>query len=196
MGVQGFSYPVNVSVGEDLVYRIVGLYADEAAVQARRQARRRVQPSEDESILARLNEAVVSRTVTSYRTVPDAGHAPDDPRVEGDDIGFIHYVHLYVQQGAMSQALDALRQIAALRAQHNISDSFQVAVATEGANLPKLLVRFPARNAADYYSRTAEIAETLGEPLQRLIAQVARVARRVEASNNTVRLDLSYQPSN
>ena len=70
----------------------------------------------------------------------------------------------------------------------------QVAVATEGANLPKLLVRFPARNAADYYARTAEIAQTLGAPLRQLIGQVAALTRRIETSNNTVRPDLAYQP--
>ncbi len=189
-----FAYPLVVSVGENLVYRIVGLYADEEALQARRQAVGRTRSSEDDSIRARLNEAVVSRTVSSYRTVPDAGHAPANPRVQGDDVGFIHYVFLYVQQGGTGQVLDVLRQIAAMRAEHDVSDSFQVAVATEGANLPKLLVRFPARNAADYYARTAEIAQTLGAPLRQLIGQVAALTRRIETSNNTVRPDLAYQP--
>ena len=192
----GFAYPNAVSVGENLVYRIANLYADEEALQARQQAVTRTRSSEDDSIQARFNEAIVSRTVSSYRTVPDAGHAPANPRVEGGDVGFIHYVFLYVQPGATGQVLDVLRQVASMRAEHNISDSFQVAVATEGANLPRLLVRFPAWNAADYYSRTAEIAETLGEPLQRLIAQVAGLTRRIETSNNTSRPDLSYQPPN
>ena len=66
---------------------------------------------------------------------------------------------------------------------------------TEGANLPRLLVRFPARSAADYYTRVGEIAETLGAPLQRLIAQIGGLARRIETSNNTARPDLSYQPN-
>ncbi len=40
-----------------------------------------------------------------------------------------------------------------------------------------------------------QIAETLGAPLQRLIAQIGGLARRIETSNNTARPDLSYQPS-
>ena len=88
----GFTYPLQISVGENFVYRVVGLFPDEETLQARSEAAAQARATEDDSIQERFNEAIVSRTVSTFRTVTEAAHAPATPRLQADEIGFIHYI--------------------------------------------------------------------------------------------------------
>ncbi|MCZ6879287.1 MAG: hypothetical protein O7G29_14235 [Acidobacteria bacterium] len=189
-----FSYPFSVSRDESLVYRNITQIDNGADLDKRSAEFARIMASLDSSISRRLDEAIDHLTHWTFRTRPDLAYAPENPRLSPEDVGLHHYAFLYLRPGTGTEAADALKNLRELWTKHAPGDALVVAQAVTGPDLPMLLVRIPAKDAADHYAQSDRIQNAAGEEYQRLLGQLRRTYRRLEQSNNTVVPGLSYQP--
>jgi hypothetical protein len=189
-----FSYPFSVSRDESLVYRNITPIENGADLDKRSGEFARIMASLDSSIRRRLDEAIDHLTHWTFRTRPALGYAPENPRLLPEDVGHYHYAFLYLRRGTGTEAAEALKNLRELWTKHAPGDTLVVAQATTGPDLPMLLVRISAKDAADYYAQSKRVQSTAGEEYLRLLAQLRSTYRRLEQSNNTVLPELSYQP--
>jgi hypothetical protein len=111
-----------------------------------------------------------------------------------EDVGLHHYAFLFLRRGTGNEVAEALKNLRELWKSHGPGDDLVVAQAVTGPDLPMLLIRIPAKDAADYYTQNERIQNAAGEEFQKLLGQLRRTYRRLEQSNNTVVPGLSYQP--
>ncbi len=189
-----YSYGFTESRGENLVYRRVIQLDNWADLDRRSAEGARIRPSLDPSIRRRLDEAVDHLTYWTFRTRPDLAYTPDNPRLSPEEVGFHHYVFLYLRRGIGNEFDETLKKLLDLRKKHLPGDVITVAQAVTGSDVPMLLIRIPAKDAADYYAQTQRLQSAAGAEQQRLIEQLRRSYRKLEQSNNTVLPELSYQP--
>ena len=188
---QGLSFGAQMSVNQQGVYRQVSFRGDWEDFERRRQEVQAMHGTNHASL-----ESVDHIRQSILRGRPELGYAPDNPRVPGDEAGFIRYVFIYLRPGTGDQAEEILKKQAALRRRHNIRDNVIVTSSVIGYDAPMLLLRFHARDMEDYYTQTRENRRMLGDEGADLRRQMGRLARRIETSNNAWRRDLSYQPAN
>ncbi len=189
-----YSYGFTESRGENLVYRRVIQLDNWADLDRRSAEGARIRPSLDPSIRRRLDEAVDHLAYWTFRTRPDLAYTPDNPRLSPKDVGFHHYVFLYLRRGTGEEAGAALKKFRALLQKVAPGTSLLVAQAVTGPDVPMLIVRFQARDAADYYTNIQRIQNAGGSEFQTILTELRRTYRRLEQSNNTVLPGLSYQP--
>ncbi len=194
LATHNFSYPFSVSRDENLVYRRITLLENWADLDKRSAELAKIRPSLDSSIVSRLNEAIDHISYWTFRTRPDLAYTPENPRLLPEDVGLYHYAFLYLRRGKRNEVEEAFTDLRELWKKHAPGDGLVVAQAVTGPDLPMLLVRIPAKDAADYYAQNERVQNAAGEEYQRLLAQLRRTYRRLEQSNNTVLPGLSFQP--
>jgi len=188
------SYGHTESRGENLIYRRVVPLDNWADLDRRSAEFARIRPSLDPSIRRRLNEAIDHLSYWTFRTRPDLAYTPDNPRLSPEEVGFHHYVFLYLRRGTGSEFDETLKKLLDLRKKHLPGDAIVVAQAVSGSDVPMLLVRIAAKDVADYYAQNQRLQSAAGAEQQRLIEQLRQSYRKLETSNNTVLPELSYQP--
>ena len=176
---QGLSFGAQMSVNQQGVYRQVSFRGDWEDFERRRQEVQAMHGTNPASL-----ESVDHIRQSILRGRPELGYAPDNPRVPGDEAGFIRYVFIYLRPGTGDQAEEILKKQAALRRRHNIRDNVIVTSSVIGYDAPMLLLRFHARDMEDYYTQTRENRRMLGDEGADLRRQMGRLARRIETSNN------------
>ncbi len=189
-----FSYPFSVSRGEDLVYRSITPLESWADLDKRSAEQAKILSSLDSSIRSRLDETIDHLTHWTFRTRPDLAYTPENSRLSTEEVGLHHYAFLYLRRGTGNEVDEAFKNLRDLLKKHGPGDGLVVAQAVTGPDLPMLLVRISAKDAADYYAQSERTQNAAGEEFQRLLAQLRRTYRRLEQSNNTIVPGLSYQP--
>ncbi len=73
---------------------------------------------------------------------------------------------------------------------------FLIAVAqtTRGPEVPMLIVRFSAKDAADYFAQDPKRSSDFLEERGAIRREILSLCRKFEVSNNTRVPDISYQP--
>lgn len=183
-----------VSVTNDGVYRFVTqLEEDFSSVAEWREQIAAMPASPTPGSVAGIIDHI-DRSIWQSR--PDLSHVPDSPRLENTEIGFVHDIRLYPRFGAVEEAAEVFRRIAALNASHNINSRRLVAELVAGPESPVFSLVFLARDREDYYAQRARDGETMGDEFQELVNQLLRLCRKLEQEDYTARQDLGYQPSN
>jgi len=189
-----FSFPISVAVGEDLVYGYLTPLENFAAMDKLREELSGV-IEQNPQIMERLSEASESRTYWTIQERPDLSYVPENPRLQPDEIRFIHLDRYYLRPGTEAQAEATSKAWVNLYRRKYVADGFRVSVAVTGAELPIFTVGTPAKNVLDYHTQAQKIEDLLGEEGQALIEQSLSIIRRLEPLDITLRPDLSYQPA-
>ncbi len=189
-----FSYGLTESRGENLIYRRVVPLDNWADLDRRSAELARLRTSLDPSIRRRLGEAVDHLSYWTFRTRPDLAYTPDNQRLSPEEVGFHHYVFLYLRRGTGNEFDETLKKLLDLRKKHLPGDVFTVARAVSGSDVPMRLIRIAAKDAADYYAQNKRLRSAAGAEQQSLIEQLRQSYRKLETSNNTLVPGLSYQP--
>ena len=176
-----------VSVTNDGVYRFV------------------TQLEEDFSSVGEWREQIAAMPASStpdhidrsiWQSQPDISYVPESPRLENDEIGFVHIIRLYPNFGAVEEVAEIFRKITALNVSSNLNSRRFVAELVAGPEWPVFSVTWVARDREDYYAQSAQDGEAMGEEYQELVNQLLRLCRKFERQDYTARQDLGYQPSN
>ena len=187
----GFSFPGQMSVNEQGVYRLVAITGGWEDFERRRQEVQAM-PGNSPAAFGAVDHIRQSVLVTR----PELAYATDNPRLPGDEAGFLRYVFIYLRPGTGDQAAEIMTKYSALYRRHNVGDSIIVASSVVGYDAPMLLLRFEARDVEDNYAQNDKNNSMLGDEGADLRRQMGALARRIEPSNNVWRRDLSYQPAN
>jgi len=143
-----------------------------------------------------IPESVDHLTHTVVRTRPDLAYSPDNPRVAQGEFGFIKYFFWYTYPGTGQEAEDILRRNSELRRSLGLGTPMIVTQTVMGPDSPMWLLRFHYRDIEDFYRTNAEEISAMGQDFQEQLAEFYPLTRHIEQSNNIVRRDLMYQPSN
>ena len=139
---------------------------------------------------------------------PEWSYVPSDPRLESDEIGFVHWDIYFGIGGAATLGMtpeeataagihtpaDVAEQLVALYRQRNIRDGFRVytTYASSHADGGALIVATAARDAKDYYTQVVRNQRLLGEEGLALLASRLATTRKLERIDFSLRRDLSY----
>lgn len=182
------------SVTNDGVYRFLTLLGEEfSSVGEWREQIAAMPASSTPGNVAGIIEHI-DRSI--WQSQPELSHAPESPRLENDEIGFIHIIRLYPKFGAQTDVVEVLRRITALNVSSNLNSRRFVAGLVAGPEIPAFSVTWVARDREDYYAQSAQDGEAMGAEFQELVNQLLRLCRKFERQDYTARQDLGYQPSN
>ena len=188
-----FSFPISVAVGEDLVYGFLTPLENFAAMDKMREELSQI-IEQNPQIMERLSKASESRTYWMIEERPDLSYVPENPRLQPDEIRFLHLDRYYLRPGTEAQAEATAKEWVKLYRRKYVSDGFRVSVAVTGADLPIFTVGTPAKNALDYQTQAQKIQALLGEESQALMERSLSIVRRLDPLDITLRPDLSYEP--
>ncbi len=188
-----FSFPISAAVGEDLVYGFLSPIENFAALDKLQEDLSQV-IGKNPQIMERLSKASESRTYWVIRERPDLSYVPENPRLQPDEIRFMHLDRYYLRPGTEAQAEATAKEWVKLYRRKYVADGFRVSFAVTGAELPVLTVGIPAKNALDYQTQAQKIQALLGEEGQALMERSLSIVRRLDPLDITLRPDLSYQP--
>ena len=175
--------------GRYRVIRNMGTWGGFEQMEQEIQARRGTFP---QSIPASVDHL----TSTVVRTRPDLAYFPENPRLEQGEFGFIKYFFWYTYPGTRQEAEDIIRRNSELRRSLGLGTPMIVTQTVMGPDSPMWLLRFHYRDIEDFYRTNAEESAAMGQEFQDQLAEFYPLTRHIEQSNNVVRRDLMYQPSN
>ena len=183
-----------VSVTNDGVYRFLTLLGEDfsSVGEWREQIAAMPVSSTPGSVAGIIDH--IDRSI--WQSEPDISHEPESPRLETDEIGFVHIIRLYPNFGAVEDVVEVLRRITVLNVGSNLNSRRLVAGLVAGPETPVFSVTWLARDREDYYAQRAQDGEAMGEEFQELVNQFLRLCRKFERQDYTARQDLGYQPSN
>ena len=122
---------------------------------------------------------------------PDLSYTPAEPRAEEASGPVRVHDWWYVLPGH-EQAIEAVaKKLVALYTEKNIDTGWRVYQAVTGDDLPLYIVTSTAASAADNYANDERLGTILGEDSQKLLAEAASHARRVEQTMSRMRPDMS-----
>jgi len=189
-----FSFPISGAVGTDLDYTFVTPIENFAALDKMRRDVSQVFEANPQ-IVERLSKTTESRTYFVIQGRPDLSYAPDNPRLQPDEIGFMHLDRYFIRPGTEAEAEATAKEWVKLYKRKYVSDGFRVSMAVTGADLPIVGVGVFAKDALDYQAQAKKLEGQLGEDAQKLMERSLSITRRLETSDLTLRPDLSYQPA-
>ena len=183
-----------VSVTNDNVYRFVTLLGEDFSSVGEWREQIAAMPAGSTPDRAAGIIDHIDRAI--WQSQPDISHEPESPRLENDEIGFVHVIRLYPKFGAIGDVVEVLQRITALNVSSNLNSRRLVAELVAGPETPALSITWVARDREDYYAQYAQDGEAMGEEFQELVNQLLRLCRKFERQDYTARQDLGYQPSN
>ena len=122
-------------------------------------------------------------------------YIPENPRLKQEEIGFIHWDYIQIQEGKEEEAMKLNKQYKELWAKHNISDGYNTWIADIGHNLGMMVFTQGAKDAADFYNSREETNEKLGEELAALDAKFLPLMKDFYHKNGKPRPEYSHKPS-
>ena len=188
------TFAIRAAVTEGSVYRFTTLLENDFASLDKRSEQLDARPPADPP--RRPSGAIGHIDRSIIRARPDLSYFPDNPRLQPSEFGFLHELRLYLRGGARAEVAGLLQKISELNKMHNTRDQRFVSSQVIGPGGRVVFIRFPARDAADYYTQRARNAGSLGDEFQALVSQINGLCRRIESVNYTIRRDLGYRPSN
>ena len=194
MAKEKFSFPILGDVGADLVYGFLSPIENFAALDEMQQEISQVF-GKNPQIMERLSKASESRTYWVVQERPDLSYVPENPRLQPDEIRFMHLDRYYLRPGTEPQAEATAKAWVKLYRRKYVADGFRVSAAVTGSDLPIFTVATPAKDALDYQTQARKIQGLLGEEAQALMERSLSIIRRLEPLDITLRPDLSYQPA-
>ena len=194
MAKEKFSFPISGAVGADLVHGFLSPIENFAALDKLEEELSQV-IGKNPQIMERLSKASESRTYWVIRERPDLSYVPENPRLQPDEIRFMHLDRYYLRPGTEAEAEATAKAWVKLYRRKYVADGFRVSVAVTGADLPIFTVGTPAKDALDYQTQARKIQGLLGEEAQELMERSLSIVRRLEPLDITLRPDLSYQPA-
>ena len=131
-----------------------------------------------------------------WRTRPDLGYAPANPRLQIGDAGLVREVRFHIRPGTFPELAEVLQELAALYERHSIARRRIVWVQVAGADGPAVSTFHFARDAADRAEQAELEQETMGDELVDLRRRLSSFAAARVFVDWTVRPDLAYQTTN
>jgi hypothetical protein len=125
---------------------------------------------------------------------PSFSYAPAQPRLKPEEEQYLHVDLYYVQPGRETEADAVAKDFAELFRKKNVPDSYRIFKVVMGWDTPLIIVTTPAKSAADYEARNAEVIKMLGAEGQALFGRAFSLTRRFEMHGGAIRPDLSLEP--
>jgi hypothetical protein len=145
-------------------------------------------------LMKRSSATIESRREWAVRESPDLSYAPAQARLRREESRFFHYDLYYVSADQEGEVDPLAKELLALYRSKGVTDGYQVFKAVLGQDLPILIVRSGARDAADYYAEDQKIEALVGAERRELRRRMLAISRRVESKDAYVRPDLSVVP--
>lgn len=135
-------------------------------------------------------------TLTSVRefvvgVVPSLSYQPATPRLKPGEAKFAHFDFYYVMPGHEDEADKICADFAALYKAKNLPNGYWIMKSVLGSDMPAIIVRTDAKDAADFYGAQAQDMAAIGDAGKALFARAFAITRRFETRDAWLRPDLS-----
>lgn len=145
-----------------------------------------------EEILAPAMEAMERVEAFQVMRMPEHSYVPEHPRLQKEDIGYVHYIFLYGLPGK-EQELEAIAdEFVELYRDKGIDTGWSFYKSLTGSDLPLYVVAHGAKDEADYYANRERLKKLIGEEAEKIGKKVGATIRRMEFKDGYPRPDLSY----
>ena len=191
------SVPVVARQQDDLAYRFIAVTTSLAALDTLGQEVQAIYEkmgAKYQDIIERIADAARTTRVYLSTSRPDLSYVPEDPELAPEDINFYRYLFYYFDADKQAVAEANAKAYIELFEKHDVRRPFNVYTPITGSDIPFILSVIPARNAADFYTWSEQLGETLGEEGEQLNAQTFSSLTHFDQMNVQNRPDLSYQP--
>jgi hypothetical protein len=145
-------------------------------------------------LMVRGGETMTSMRDSILMEDPSFSYAPAQPRLKPEEEQYLHVDLYYVQPGRETEADAVAKDFAELFRKKNVPDGYRLFKVVMGWDTPLIIVTTPAKNAADYEARNAEVRKMLGAEGQALFGRAFFLTRRFEMHGGAIRPDLSLEP--
>lgn len=151
-------------------------------------------PERQMDVARRGGAATESMADSIVEERPDLSYRPAQPRLKAEEAGYTNVDYYYLLPGREMEVDALAKEFAALWKAKGIQTPWTLYKAVTGDDLPMILVRTDAKDAADYYTQDAKDVAMAGAEGQALFQKAFAISRRVEHRSGMVRRDLSLAP--
>jgi hypothetical protein len=191
----GVTTPITVSASvEDVgTYTFIAPVASFTELGTLRAAVNKAAASVPE-VMSELGAMSLGQDQSIWAPRPDLAYTPATPRLQESEQGFARVAFVYPRADQVQALEAALREAAAMRKKHGLTDGTFVAQLVIGEDAPAYVVVISAKDDADFYAQNAKALQKMGPDWQAYLNKVGPLLRRVELTSSTARPALNYQP--
>jgi hypothetical protein len=124
----------------------------------------------------------------------ELGYVPASPRLTMEQQSFMRLALIRVHPAHTLAFEAALKELAALRKKHGLTEGVDVAQMIIGADGPAYAVMIGAKDEADFYTQVAKDTAKMGAEWQAYLDKSGPMVRSVEFITSSSRPALFYQP--
>jgi hypothetical protein len=145
-----------------------------------------------EEMVAPAYEATERAEYVHALRMPEASYVPENPRLEKDEIKYVHYGFYYAHPGKQKEIEAIAKEFADLYKEKGIDTGWSFYKMISGPDLPLYVVAQGAKSPADYYANRDRIKELLGPEAEKIGMKIGETIRRSEYKEGMIRDDLAY----
>jgi hypothetical protein len=98
----------------------------------------------------------------------DLSYWPENGRLKGEKVEFLHFDHYYFKEGKLSDGMKLLKEFKELMMKKNSNDGYTVWTSDIGGNIGEVVVVRAAKNNVDYYQESNKRMESVSEELKEM----------------------------
>jgi hypothetical protein len=118
-------------------------------------------------------------------------HYPENARLEPKEETYTEWMFVYYKPGTESEVEKIAKKWKALYESKNLNDRYSVWVGDLGTEMPVHCYVEGGKSTVDYYTRLSEVEKLLGEDVEALWKETAKLIRKTEHRTGRSRPDLS-----
>ena len=129
------------------------------------------------------------------RLRPDLSYKPEIDNIGSEETTFRHWDYVYFQSGKGEEAMEILKEWTALSQSKNVPTGYRTYIGGLGTEVPSVIWVEWAKDEVAYYTQGQKNRDLLGEEGDALWQKTLAITKRFEHNNGSIRLDLSYVPT-
>jgi hypothetical protein len=143
----------------------------------------------------------MDKTYHSHRDVlvrlsHDLSFWPENNRLKGEDVKFLHFDHYYFKDGMMDEGVKLMKEFKEILIAKNSDDGYSVWIFDIGEEYGHIVITRLAKNGADYFEQSDKRMKTMREEMKEMWPKFSATLKKFHHQNGSRIPEFIYTPEN
>jgi len=136
----------------------------------------------------------VSHKNVIVKRLVDLSYSPENSRIKGEDIKFLHIDHYYFKESKIDEGMKMMKEFKELMIEKKSDDPYNVWVSDIGGDIGWVAVVRYGKNNIDYYEETNKRMKTFAEDFKEMWPKFASTLKSFSHENGTAKREFTFFP--
>lgn len=128
------------------------------------------------------------------KRLADLSYWPENTRLKGEDIKFIHIDHYYFKEAKIDEGMKLMKEFKDLMAEKKSDDPYNVWTSDIGDDMGWVAVVRYGKDNIDYYEETNKRMKTFAENFKEMWPKFSATLKHFTHENGTAKREFTYSP--